>query len=73
MPDFAKVHADDRYLDRLGSAQPDEDDFADDELAALLLSWRLAVDAVPIRELVDTKTATAVVRKARRRWRKSCA
>ncbi|RLK60867.1 anti-sigma-D factor RsdA [Actinokineospora cianjurensis] len=46
-------------------------DFRDDELAALLSSWRDEVDSAPIGELVDTKLAVATVAaaKARRRRR----
>lgn len=47
--DFAAVHADDAYLDELGSAEPVE---PTDALAALLLAWRSAVDAVPIPEVL---------------------
>lgn len=56
MIDFAAVHADDALLDLLGrAAEPDCDllpcDVApDDRAAALLLWWRLDVDADPIRE-----------------------
>ncbi|GAA3018604.1 anti-sigma-D factor RsdA [Actinokineospora globicatena] len=46
-------------------------DFRDDELAALLSSWRDEVDSAPIGELVDAKLAVATVAaaKARRRRR----
>ncbi|WP_084467482.1 anti-sigma-D factor RsdA [Actinokineospora inagensis] len=46
-------------------------DFRDDELAALLSSWRDEVDSTPIGELVDGKLAVATVAaaKARRRRR----
>lgn len=46
--DFALVYADDAYLDDLGGAVPGE---PVDELAAMLLAWRDAVDAEPIHEL----------------------
>jgi hypothetical protein len=69
--DFSLVHADDAFLDALGAAQPDQDgSFADDKLAALLLSWRNDVDAEPIHELVDPKLAVATVQAARIRQRR---
>lgn len=68
--DFSKVHADDAFLDALGAARPDEDGFADDKLAALLLSWRHDVDEEPIHELVDPKLAVATVQAARIRQRR---
>jgi anti-sigma-D factor RsdA-like protein len=69
--DFSLVHADDAFLDALGAAQPDQDGtFADDKLAALLLSWRHDVDAEPIHELVDPKLAVATVQAARIRQRR---
>ena len=69
--DFSLVHADDEFLDVLGAAQPDQDGtFADDKLAALLLSWRHDVDAEPIHELVDPKLAVATVQAARIRQRR---
>lgn len=69
--DFSQVHADDAFLDALGAAQPDlNGTFADDKLAALLLSWRHDVDAEPIGELVDSKLAVATVHAARIRQRR---
>jgi hypothetical protein len=69
--DFSLVHADDEFLDALGAAQPDPDGtFADDRLAALLLSWRHDVDAEPIRNLVEPKLAVATVRAARAKQRR---
>jgi hypothetical protein len=69
--DFSQVHADDAFLDALGAAEPDADGaFADDRLAALLLSWRQDVDAEPIHELVDPKLAVATVQAARVRQRR---
>ncbi|OLR91137.1 hypothetical protein BJP25_28545 [Actinokineospora bangkokensis] len=69
--DISLVHADDAFLDALGAAlrEPDraEHDFGDDELAALLTSWRDEVDAEPIGELVDTQLAQATVLQARTR------
>jgi hypothetical protein len=69
--DFSQVHADDAFLDALGAAEPDQNgDFADDKLAALLLSWRHDVDEEPIHELVDPKLAVVTVRAARMRQRR---
>ncbi|MBC6446282.1 anti-sigma-D factor RsdA [Actinokineospora xionganensis] len=72
--DFSLVHADDAFLDALGAAirgeTPDETSVRDDELAALLSSWRDDVDAEPIRELVDTKYAVATVIAAKARSRR---
>jgi hypothetical protein len=69
--DFSLVHADDAFLDALGGAQPDQDgSFADDQLAALLLSWRNDVDSEPIHELVEPKLAVATVHAARVRQRR---
>jgi hypothetical protein len=69
--DFSLVHADDEFLDALGAAEPDADrQFADDRLAALLLSWRHDVDAEPIGELVDPKLAVVTVHAARIRQRR---
>lgn len=56
--DFLNVYADDEYLDDLGGVEEPE---PLDELAELLLSWRYAVDAVPIGELVETQLAVAIV------------
>jgi hypothetical protein len=68
--DFSLVHADDEFLDALGAAQPDPDGtFADDRLAALLLSWRHDVDAEPIGNLVEPKLAVATVQAARAKQR----
>jgi hypothetical protein len=70
--DFSLVHADDEFLDALGAGQPDPDGrFADDRLAALLLSWREDVDAEPIANLVEPKLAVATVRAARARQRRA--
>ncbi|HEU5475984.1 MAG TPA: anti-sigma-D factor RsdA [Actinophytocola sp.] len=69
--DFSLVHADDEFLDALGGGQPDPDGrFADDRLAALLLSWRQDVDAEPIANLVEPKLAVATVQAARTRQRR---
>lgn len=64
--DLSLVHADDEYLDMLGGANLDEPDgVPDDQLSALLLSWRRDVEAEPIGELVDPKLATVTVHAAR--------
>lgn len=72
--DISLVHADDAFLDALGAAIrgeiPDENSVRDDELAALLSSWRDDVDAEPIKELVDAKYAVATVISARARRRR---
>jgi len=68
--DFALTHADDQYLDTLSSAEPGE---WQDDLSALLLAWRSAVDAEPITELVGWAEAVTVVVKSRRRRRRRCA
>jgi hypothetical protein len=69
--DFSLVHADDAFLDALGAAEPDQAGaYADDRLAALLLSWRDDVDAEPITNLVEPKLAVATVRAARARQRR---
>jgi hypothetical protein len=69
--DFSLVHADDEFLDALGSPEPGRSaTFADDRLAALLLSWRDDVDAEPIGNLVEPKLAVATVRAARARQRR---
>jgi hypothetical protein len=68
--DLALVHSDDEYLDLLSGARlEDQDDefggFGDDQLTALLMSWRRDVDAEPIGDLVDTKLATVTVHAAK--------
>ncbi|GGS23579.1 MULTISPECIES: anti-sigma-D factor RsdA [Actinokineospora] len=71
--DFARVHADDAFLDALGAslrgegAPVDTDDLADAELAVLLTSWRDEVDSEPIGELVDPRLAVDTVVAARDR------
>ncbi|MGW5053208.1 anti-sigma-D factor RsdA [Actinokineospora sp. NPDC004072] len=72
--DFARVHADDAFLDALGASlrgdgpPADTDDLADAELALLLTSWRDDVDSEPIGELVDPRLAAhTVVHAARTR------
>lgn len=70
--DFSLVHADDAFLDALGSARPrvPEPRGDDDRLAELLLSWRRDVDSEPIGELVDGKLAVMTVNAARMRSRR---
>jgi hypothetical protein len=66
--DLALVHADDEYLDMLSGTNLDDgplDEFGDDQLSRLLMSWRQDVDAEPMDELVDTKLATVTVHAAR--------
>jgi hypothetical protein len=64
--DLALVHADDEYLDLLNAADlEDQDGLADDQLTALLMSWRQEVDSEPIDELVDTKLAVVTVQAAK--------
>lgn len=66
--DLSMVHADDEYLDLLAGANLDDPDAVpDDQLSALLLSWRRDVETEPIGELVDPKLATVTVHAARQR------
>ena len=60
--DLGAVQADDVLLDFLGSGGTPGD--ASDELTRVLAAWRREVHAEPIRELVDTTTALAVIRAA---------
>lgn len=66
--DLSMVHADDEYLDLLGGANLDDPDAVpDDQLSALLMSWRRDVEAEPIGDLVDQKLATVTVHAAKMR------
>lgn len=66
--DISLVHADDEYLDLLGTANLDEPDgVPDDELSQLLLSWRRDVETEPVGDLVDDQLATVTVQAARLR------
>jgi hypothetical protein len=65
--DLSLVHADDEYLDLLGGGNLDDIDAPDDQLSALLMSWRRDVEAEPIGELIDEKLATVTVQAARLR------
>jgi hypothetical protein len=60
--DLGAVQADDVLLDFLGSGGTPGD--ASDELTRVLAAWRREMHAEPIRELVDTTTALAVIRAA---------
>jgi hypothetical protein len=69
--DLSMVHADDEYLDLLGGANLDDPDgVPDDQLSALLMSWRRDVETEPIGDLVDQKLATVTVHAARMRRRR---
>lgn len=64
--DLAGIRADDALLDALGGRAGEQPaSFADDELNALLMSWRREVDSSPMGELVDTETAVATIAAAR--------
>src|SRR5262249_30893800 len=58
--------ADDALLDLIGSGGHIPSD-SDDELTRVLAEWRREVHAEPVREIVDTTTAMAVIRAAARR------
>lgn len=61
-PDLSALRADDELLTELSVfGQPPAGSGSDTELATLLQSWRLDVDAEPIGELVDTDTAMATI------------
>lgn len=62
--DLAAVQADDALLDMLGRGDTPTD--SSDELTRVLAAWRREVRAEPVDELVDTDTAVAVIRAARR-------
>ncbi|MBP2476226.1 hypothetical protein JOF53_005098 [Crossiella equi] len=60
--DLMAVRADDVLLDSLAGAHLDPSrSIGEQELSALLLSWRRDVDADPIAELVDIDTALAAI------------
>jgi Anti-sigma-D factor RsdA to sigma factor binding region len=63
--DLAAVQADDALLDMIADGYSAGD--ADDELTRLLSAWRHEVHAEPLKELVDTSTALALIRAAARR------
>ncbi|MGH3821861.1 MAG: anti-sigma-D factor RsdA, partial [Pseudonocardiaceae bacterium] len=62
--DLAAVQADDALLDMIGAGHAPSD--ANDELTRVLAAWRHEVHAEPVKELVDTSTALAVIRAAAR-------
>jgi hypothetical protein len=64
--DLAALQADDALLDLIGSGRHIPSD-SDDELTRVLSAWRREVHAEPVRHLVDTSTAMAVIRAAARR------
>ncbi|MBV8996394.1 MAG: hypothetical protein JO287_22425 [Pseudonocardiales bacterium] len=64
--DLAALQADDALLDLIGSGGHIPND-SDDELTRVLSAWRREVHAEPVKELVDTSTALAVIRAAARR------
>lgn len=63
--DLAAVQADDALLNMLGSADLSRGD-ADADLSRILVAWRRDVDAEVIGELVDTDTAIATIKAARK-------
>jgi hypothetical protein len=63
--DLAAVQADDALLDMIGNGEHIPSD-ADDELIRVLAEWRREVHAEPVRQLVDTTTAMAMIRAAAR-------
>lgn len=64
--DLSGIQADDALLDALGGKSPElSSSMVDDELNALLLSWRREVDRQPYGDLVDTDTAVATIAAAR--------
>ncbi|WP_188316417.1 anti-sigma-D factor RsdA [Solihabitans fulvus] len=63
--DLSAIQADDALLDTLGGADPDiTGSLADQQLNALLLSWRREVDSTPFADLVDVDTAVATIEAA---------
>ncbi|NIH82613.1 anti-sigma-D factor RsdA [Amycolatopsis viridis] len=63
--DLTAIRADDALLDALGGSDPGiADDLGDQELNALLLSWRRDIDSEPLAELIDTDTAVTTIRTA---------
>lgn len=68
LDDLSTMQADDALLDALGGTDPDiRGELADQELAALLLSWRQEADSEPMAKLVDTDMAMAVITQAKAR------
>ncbi|GHE96063.1 hypothetical protein GCM10017786_30760 [Amycolatopsis deserti] len=63
--DLTAIRADDGLLDSLGGSDPGiADDLGDQELNALLLSWRRDIDSEPLAELIDTDTAVTTIKTA---------
>jgi hypothetical protein len=63
--DLSAVQADDALLDALGGSDPKiADGLGDLELNAYLLAWRRDIDSEPLADLVDTDTATTIVKTA---------
>jgi hypothetical protein len=74
--DLVAVQADDELINALAAgmtvASPGRPGHgADDRVAAILAAWKADVDVDPIPELVDTDTAVATVRAARRPGRRA--
>jgi Anti-sigma-D factor RsdA to sigma factor binding region len=74
--DLVAVQADDELINALAAGMtvtsPGRPGYgADDRVAAILAAWKADVDVDPIPELVDTDTAVATVRAARRPGRRA--
>ncbi|HEY4419007.1 MAG TPA: anti-sigma-D factor RsdA, partial [Pseudonocardia sp.] len=74
--DLVAVQADDELINALAAgmtvaSQGRSGHGADDRVAAILAAWKADVDVDPIPELVDTDTAVATVRAARRPGRRA--
>jgi Anti-sigma-D factor RsdA to sigma factor binding region len=74
--DLVAVQADDELINALAAGMtvtsPGRSGYgADDRVAAILAAWKADVDVDPIPELVDTDTAVATVRAARRPGRRA--
>lgn len=64
--DLAAVQADDALLDMIGRGEAMPSGGADADLTRVLLAWRRDVTAEPVKNLVDTEQAVAVISAARR-------
>ena len=74
--DLVAVQADDELINALAAGMtvtsPGRSGYgADDRVAAILAAWKADVDVDPIPELIDTDTAVATVRAARRPGRRA--
>jgi hypothetical protein len=74
--DLVAVQADDELINALAAgmtvSSPGRSGYdADDHVTAILAAWKADVDVEPIPELVDTDTAVATVRAARRPGRRA--